>query len=526
MQFIKRIFTPQIVTVLLVIIAITFRFAMTVDCPLNGDEVGVGVLQAAGNAAYYQDNIPQDIVDISFFQNLLKDTPGNRVADVIISLRDRGMHPPLYYICLHYIYKMFGNSVFVLRGFSILISLLCLPLAYQIGKKVANSNVGFFFMAFMAISGYCVKYSVLVRPYQAAMLFSLLTTFFLLKIFDNISYKNKYFYLYVIAAAAGLYNLYHFMFVLLAQGSICIFHLLHRRKFYRVTHWFVLFSAFVAVAVLFTPWVPILKKQMHVVNSGSWYFNANLSYFDIFIRSLRELLVQFLPGALPDIIKSILTIIIFIIIIAGFIRLLKFNVNIALLPPVYIILYSFVDNIFEMNTLIFNKFHFFLIPLYILFLAAGTNALINNKLFRFSLVILVGLMLINCVGAVYSSRIFDGPDIRPAVKCIVENHSAGDSLIVTNSPLRRSVFPLAHALEGKVSHIDLLIADNDKNCIADHDIKKYDKVFLLYSNVNIRKDSDLSNYITLLKSKLRPGYLNKHVYKDDMYSFYVFQYTQ
>src|SRR5262245_13258078 len=84
------------------------RFWYADGLPLNGDEVGVGVLQASGQAVSYAHRLGSRILSLGEVQNFIKYNPEFSPKDVIHSLRDVGMHPPLYYFLLHYVLRFIG----------------------------------------------------------------------------------------------------------------------------------------------------------------------------------------------------------------------------------------------------------------------------------------------------------------------------------------------------------------------------------------------------------------------------------
>ena len=52
------------------------------------------------------------------------------------------VHPPLYYLLLSFLIRLIGNSEFALRILSAWISLLGIPLLYQLGRRGWDRRVG------------------------------------------------------------------------------------------------------------------------------------------------------------------------------------------------------------------------------------------------------------------------------------------------------------------------------------------------------------------------------------------------
>ena len=129
-----------LILILIVTYAIVSRVYFAYNLPLSGDEVGVGVLQATGQAVNFQKSLPTENVPISEIKKYVEYSADKSVRDVLASLRYRGMHPPFYYLLLHYTIRFFNNDVITLRALSLVFSVLSIVLLFLLG---ATSISGF-----------------------------------------------------------------------------------------------------------------------------------------------------------------------------------------------------------------------------------------------------------------------------------------------------------------------------------------------------------------------------------------------
>src|SRR3989338_1737710 len=124
----KRIDNALIVfIILLMIVGFTLRLWYTMGYPLNGDEAGVTLLQASGQANTYDIRLPSKIAPLETFQQFIQSSGHFGLNDVTQSLKNAGLHPPLYYFIVYWILLLFGNQSFTLQLFSIIISLSSIP---------------------------------------------------------------------------------------------------------------------------------------------------------------------------------------------------------------------------------------------------------------------------------------------------------------------------------------------------------------------------------------------------------------
>jgi uncharacterized membrane protein len=92
---------------------------------------------------------------------------GDSLADVLRYSRVE-VHPPLFYILLHYWMQISDTPAFM-RGFSLLLSILLIPLYYLIGRKMAGVWCGLCCATLIAFSPGCIYQSYNMRHYGVLM---------------------------------------------------------------------------------------------------------------------------------------------------------------------------------------------------------------------------------------------------------------------------------------------------------------------------------------------------------------------
>jgi len=266
----------RIIFIIILLIGALLRILYSLDLPLDGEEVGVATLQATGQAKQYSQKLPDVITPIDSIRNFIRYSPDHSAIDVFQSLRYAGMHPPFYYLLLHYIIKFFGNSAIILRAISFFASLLSIWYLYRLGKALFNEKIGLYAAAFLAFSGYGIWLGTYVRPYSLIMLLSLVSTYqaYHLSISKAVSFRNINLYLYILTVTLGLYTIYHFIFVFIFQIALILLTNF-RNKNTIIPTLFIITLVFLC----FSAWIPSLRTQMNVVSKGHYYFHENVDIF-------------------------------------------------------------------------------------------------------------------------------------------------------------------------------------------------------------------------------------------------------
>ena len=475
---------PSTLLILFVVLAAILRITFALGIPLSGDEA-LGILQATGQAATYQNTHWPDNVPLSELKNLINYSEDYSVRDIFVSLRDAGMHPPFYYIVLRYLLKYVGNDIFFLRLSSIIFSLFSIVCIYHLGKTVCNDKVGLLSALILAISAYGIEYGAMVRPYPLAMLLSIVATTLIYQICKDgeFAFNNSKTILYMITILIGLYTIYHFLFVVIFHVVMVAAHTIRDKKsLFRVTFLY----GFVSICYL--PWFPFLLGQMKIVNAGSFYFHKKSGsqlFSSLFHPIVYTNFLQFVRGESLAILRLLIAVMTVGAIFLGCIHLAKDSRGRVFVGATmaYLLSWFLVDLALEVRTLGVAKLHFFMVPIGLALLATGVflvpERLHIKKLFMF---IVCGLLLLNSIGICYSQTNYDGPGgmemFQENISKYVSRENQERGLVLINTTRRRFLLPFVHVMDEPVDVYLVRMNELKAGKFELRDCEKYRYVFI------------------------------------------------
>jgi mannosyltransferase len=179
----------------------------------------------------------------------------------------QSVHPPLYFVILHYWVALFGDSEFSVRLPSVVFGVLALPMIYKVGELLFGKRVGAFSALILATSLFHISWSQEARGYSLVALLALASMYFFIRLRENGRLILRVGY--VLASSLLAYTHYYGLFVLAAQTAyVCMISALsERRPRIGAAGWFMLQGA---VAALYLPWAPRLLRQFLTVQAGYW----------------------------------------------------------------------------------------------------------------------------------------------------------------------------------------------------------------------------------------------------------------
>jgi hypothetical protein len=168
------------------------------------------------------------------------------------------IHPPGYYLLLHL--WQIASAPSPARGLEYLYGwvsvaggIAMLALLWVVGRRLIGAPAALAGVAVAALHPYHVWYAQEVRMYTVGGALALLALWAALRWVEGGQWRRLA--LYVVSAAAGLYTLYYFAFVIVGIGAAL---LVLRPAPRRYLLWL---GAHIGVALLFGPWLPILWRQ-------------------------------------------------------------------------------------------------------------------------------------------------------------------------------------------------------------------------------------------------------------------------
>lgn len=270
------------------------------------------------------------------------------------------VHPPLYYLLLHYWAQIFGNSEIALRGFSAILGAVVVVLTYFFIKKLFNKNIAITAALFTSIGPFLIRYSQEARMWELVALFITAASFFLIKAIEQLNNKEtkkqkKWWILYSISLILAAYTQYFSLLIL----PVHWLYVLLRKKIFSLGWWL----SNISIIVIFCFWIPIFLTQTSRVSSGYWIQKSWIT-----IRTVPGTIYRFLSYVNLDYID--------------FGNLGRFYVpnyihSIVLVLLVFIAIFVFLKNKEKWKEIIFI-FSYFLIPTYIVFF----YSLINTPIYQ------------------------------------------------------------------------------------------------------------------------------------------------
>jgi mannosyltransferase len=197
----------------------------------------------------------------------------------IVQTSTKDVHPPLYYLTLHYWMKIFGNSDGVIRLLSATFGILAIPVVFHIGKLLFNERFGLVASLFLAVSGFHIQYSQEARSYSLYFLLTSLSVLFIILALKRIRYS---WIVYILSTVLLLYT--HNTAVLVVP-AIMLLYLIFSWPWRLKNIYPFLFATF-AVVIFYIPWIPVYISQVTQVEENFWTSNIKLSHIREAVKEL------------------------------------------------------------------------------------------------------------------------------------------------------------------------------------------------------------------------------------------------
>lgn len=181
----------------------------------------------------------------------------------VVSRTAADVHPPLYYFVLKIWTDVLGDSALALRSLSLVFAALMIALIYHFTASVASRRAGLLAATFLALSTWQISFAGEARMYTLGGLLALLSTWLLYQ--ATLTSQARWWAGYALAAAAFVYTHNFAILTLLAHALFLGIVTLQRKKLRQSA-----FISFVAIALLYLPWLPTLLEQGSRVQASYW----------------------------------------------------------------------------------------------------------------------------------------------------------------------------------------------------------------------------------------------------------------
>jgi 4-amino-4-deoxy-L-arabinose transferase-like glycosyltransferase len=185
----------------------------------------------------------------------------------IVSLTIGDVHPPFYYLLLHFWIRFFGETETAVRMLSVCFSVLTVVVVYQLAAKLFTRRTAFFAALFTAISPFQVFFAQEARMYSQLAFLSAASFYFLVLCLKDHTRTSGV--LYVISTTLLLYTHIYAVFVVMAQLLYLVSLFFVARDYFQtpLRRWL---TGLLAIGLLFFPWAVVVVRQTAKANHGYW----------------------------------------------------------------------------------------------------------------------------------------------------------------------------------------------------------------------------------------------------------------
>jgi mannosyltransferase len=208
------------------------------------------------------------------------------MRDLLSTLVTQDLHPPLYYVALHFWMGLAGSTEFAVRFVSVIFGLPAIPATFLLGASIfrvkrsseialdRGEQVGLIAAAFVTVSPFLIYYSQEARMYSALATFGVCSSLAFWKLLYE-PLRWHWWIGYVAFASAALYTQYFGGLIVGFQVVYLVGYWLRQRRRALVG-----ISAIAATGVAYLPWLSgaILQIRRLTTIPDFWKGDFQLSY--------------------------------------------------------------------------------------------------------------------------------------------------------------------------------------------------------------------------------------------------------
>jgi len=203
----------------------------------------------------------------------------------IISIITRDTSPPLFNLTQHFWYKIFGTGEIAIRFLVFSYLLIAVYFVYKIGSHLWDKKTGLIAAALTFFNTFLFAYGFEGRMYSLLLATVTASFYFFIK---------KNWPGYVIATTLALYSHHFAIFAIFVQGIWFLKEFFWGDRSTAIS----ILKSFVAIVILYSPWLIPLYNQTKMVSGGFWLGKPGLK--ELGALSIKYLSVSILLLALRD----------------------------------------------------------------------------------------------------------------------------------------------------------------------------------------------------------------------------------
>ena len=195
-----------------------------------------------------------------WFDEAYSITLAKRPIGELVHLTAIDVHPPVYYLFLHFWGELFGFGELSLRLSSVIPMFFAIILMAILLKRLFNKPFAGFATLLLCLSPMLIRYGFEIRMYAMATMLAVLATIVLVLIEAEKNAKRRHLLQFAYAAlvALGMLTLYYTIVIWLTHFAYLIWQTVKNKKpILRQEFWLM----YILAVLLFTPWLFVAIKQ-------------------------------------------------------------------------------------------------------------------------------------------------------------------------------------------------------------------------------------------------------------------------
>ncbi|MGQ9552546.1 MAG: glycosyltransferase family 39 protein [Anaerolineae bacterium] len=328
------------------------------------------------------------------------------------------IHPPGYYLALHFWTLAAGHSEYALAFFSLLFGVLLVALTYALACRLIGRQAALLSAWLAALSAYSIWYSQEVRMYTLGACIAVLFIMATIPVLERGNIGHVIVWAGI--GALGLYTLHYFVFVLAFLSLLWLIQAF--RSKHLIWHWLLGHSVLI---LLYLPWLPTAVHQAIEPPVPAWRSHTPL------LTMLRDGTLALFGGeALPTQVWPLAIIALAIALIAPFLTA-KHSISAWLLAGGFATPWLVIVTISLAVPLFHPRYLFPFAPMFWLALASSAH-LVNPRARVTVAALLLAFIAANSWAqwrAWYDHR-YQSDDLRAAIAQLAKEWCPGDAVLI------------------------------------------------------------------------------------------------
>lgn len=211
------------------------------------------------------------------------------------------VHPPIFYLLLHFWLKIFGSNEITARLLSLIFSLGIIPLLFYLTKKITNKFTAYLTIIIFALSYFQIFAAIQVRMYSLLTFLGLTSLVLFWLIF--VENKKNLGFLYILTNILMMFTHLGGIFGLITQW-LWFLILVWKKQIDKVKIKKFILSQIIILVVWFLWLVPFFLPKIKTIINQGWYFNldhnqnAALGIYDYFFLLLKNYWFRLISASL------------------------------------------------------------------------------------------------------------------------------------------------------------------------------------------------------------------------------------